>query len=208
MTDDTMTKLVGKSEFLYVESVASYLDGRTFLHMLCGFGQIWGCVTKSDPCSMREIDRIPIPGTTLTSLRPLTQGMNGVVVASHPAAAMAGYEVLRRGGNAVDAGVATGLRLNVVHSHECSFLGVGPMLMYLADRNAIVEIDDLGWWPKAATLDYFQQHHGGKLPPGTYRTLTPGAADAWFTALAQTGSSLGSSTSSSAASEAHSDMRN
>ena len=67
------------------------------------------------------------------------------------------------------------------------FLGVAPMLMYLADRNAIVEIDGLGWWPKAATLDYFHQHHGGKLPPGIYRTLTPGAADAWFTALAQYG---------------------
>jgi len=130
---------------------------------------------------------MPVPGTTLTSLRPLTQGVNGLVVASHPAAAMAGYEVLKRGGNAVDAGVAVGLALNVVHSHECSFLGVAPMLMYLADRRAIVEIDGLGWWPKAATLDYFQQHHDGKLPPGIHRTLTPGAADAWFTALAQYG---------------------
>lgn len=130
---------------------------------------------------------MPVPGTTLTSLRPLTQGTNGLVVASHPAAAMAGYEVLRRGGNAVDAGVATGLALNVLHSHECSFLGVAPMLMYLAERRAIVEIDGLGWGPQAATLDYFQKHHGGKLPPGIYRTLTPGAADAWFTALAQYG---------------------
>ena len=130
---------------------------------------------------------MPVPGTTLTSLRPLTQGVNGVVVASHPAAAMAGYEILRRGGNAVDAGVATGLALNVVHSHECSFLGVAPMLIYLADGGRVIEIDGLGWWPKAATLDYFQQNHGGKLPGGIYRTLTPGAADAWLTALAQYG---------------------
>ena len=130
---------------------------------------------------------MPVPGTTLSSLRPLTQGVNGVVVASHPAAAMAGYEVLRRGGNAVDAGVAVGLCLNVLHSHECSFLGVAPMLMYLAERREVVEIDGLGWWPKAATLDYFEQHHAGKLPPGIYRTLTPGAADAWFTALADYG---------------------
>jgi len=90
---------------------------------------------------------MPVPGTTLTSLRPLTQGVNGAVVASHPAAAMAGYEILRRGGNAVDAGVATGLALNVLHAHECSFLGVAPILMYLADRREVVEIDGLGWWP-------------------------------------------------------------
>jgi gamma-glutamyltranspeptidase/glutathione hydrolase len=130
---------------------------------------------------------MPVPGTTLSSLRPLTQGTQGVVVASHPAAAMAGYEILRRGGNAVDAGVAVGLALNVLHSHECSFLGVAPMLMYLAGRREIVEIDGLGWFPKAATLAYFEQHHGGKLPPGIHRTLTPGAADAWFTALAEYG---------------------
>ena len=57
---------------------------------------------------------MPVPGTTLTSLRPLIQGTNGVVVSSHPAAAMAGLEILRRGGNAIDAGVAVGLALNVV----------------------------------------------------------------------------------------------
>ena len=130
---------------------------------------------------------MPVSGTTLTSLRPLIQGRNGVVVASHPDAAMAGLEILKRGGNAIDAGVAVGLALNVLHSHECSFLGVAPMLLYLADRREVVSIDGLGVWPKAMSLDYLQKHHQGKLPPGIMRTLTPGAADAWFTALAQYG---------------------
>lgn len=130
---------------------------------------------------------MPVPGTTLTSLRPLIQGRNGVVVASHPDAAMAGLEILRRGGNAIDAGVAVGLALNVLHSHECSFLGVAPMVVYLADRREVVSIDGLGVWPKAMSLEYLQKHHQGKLPPGIMRTLTPGAADAWFTALAKYG---------------------
>lgn len=130
---------------------------------------------------------MPVPGTTLTSLRPLIQGRNGVVVASHPDAAMAGLEILRRGGNAIDAGVAVGLALNVLHSHECSFLGVAPMAIYLADRREVVSIDGLGVWPKAMSLEYLQKHHEGKLPPGIMRTLTPGAADAWFTALAKYG---------------------
>ena len=123
----------------------------------------------------------------LTRLRPLIQGRNGVVVASHPDAAMAGLDILRRGGNAVDAGVAVGLALNVLHAHECSFLGVAPMLMYLADRCEVVSLDGLGVFPKAMSLDYLQQHHGGKFPPGMLRTLTPGAADAWITALARYG---------------------
>ena len=130
---------------------------------------------------------MPVPGTTLTSFRPLIQGTNGVVVASHPAAAMAGLDILRRGGNAIDAGVAVGLALNVVHAHECNFLGVAPTIIYLADRREVVTIDGLGVWPQAASVDYFQRHHQGKLPPGILRALTPGAADAWFTALAQHG---------------------
>jgi gamma-glutamyltranspeptidase / glutathione hydrolase len=130
---------------------------------------------------------VPVPGTTLTSLRPLIQGTNGVVVSSHPAAAMAGLDILRRGGNAIDAGVAVGLALNVVHAHECNFLGVAPTIMYLADRRAVITIDGLGVWPQAASVEYFQRHHQGKLPAGILRALTPGAADAWFTALGQYG---------------------
>lgn len=130
---------------------------------------------------------MPVPGTALTSLRPLIQGTNGVVIASHPAAAMAGLDMLRRGGNAIDAGVATGLALNVVHAHECSFLGVAPTIMYLQDRREVVTLDGLGVWPQAASLDYFQRQHQGQLPPGILRALTPGAADAWFTALARYG---------------------
>src|SRR5512145_3204048 len=107
---------------------------------------------------------VPVPGTTLTSLRPLIQGTHGVVVSSHPAAAMAGLDILRRGGNAIDAGVAVGLALNVVHAHECNFLGVAPTIMYLADRREVVTIDGLGVWPQAASVDYFQRHHQGKLP--------------------------------------------
>lgn len=127
---------------------------------------------------------MPVPGTTLTSLRPLLQSTNGMVVASHPAAAMAGLDILRRGGNAIDAGVAVGLALNVVHAHECNFLGVAPTIIYLADQREVVTIDGLGVWPQAASVDYFQRHHQGTLPPGILRALTPGAADAWFTALA------------------------
>jgi gamma-glutamyltranspeptidase/glutathione hydrolase len=130
---------------------------------------------------------MPITGTTLTSYRPLIQGTNGVVVSSHPSAAMIGLDILRRGGNAIDAGVAVGLALNVVHAHECHFLGVAPTIMYLADRREVMTIDGLGMFPKAMSVEYLQRHHQGKLPPGLLRALTPGAADAWITSLARYG---------------------
>ena len=130
---------------------------------------------------------MPVAGTTLSSLRPLIQGTRGVVVSSHPSAAMIGLDVLRHGGNAIDAGVAVGLALNVVHAHECNFLGVAPTIMYLADRREAVTIDGLGMFPQAMSVEYLQRHHQGKLPAGLLRALTPGAADAWFTALARYG---------------------
>lgn len=130
---------------------------------------------------------MPVPGTTLTSFRPLMQGTNGMVVASHPAAAMAGLDVLRNGGNAIDAGVAVGLALNVVHVDDCSFLGVAPTIMYLADRKEVVEIDGLGVWPQAASVEYFKKNHDGQLRPGIFNSLTPAAGDAWFTALSRFG---------------------
>jgi gamma-glutamyltranspeptidase/glutathione hydrolase len=91
----------------------------------------------------------------------LIQGANGVVVSSHPSASMIGLDILQRGGNAIDAGVAVGMALNVVHAHECNFLGVAPTVLYHADRKEVVTIDGLGWWPKAASVEYFQQHHNG-----------------------------------------------
>ena len=130
---------------------------------------------------------MPVPGSTMTSFRPLMQGTNGMVVASHPAAAMAGLDVLRKGGNAIDAGVAVGLALNVVHVDDCSFLGVAPTVMYLADRKEVVEIDGLGVWPQAASVEYFNKNHGGELTPGVMNSLTPAAADAWITALSRFG---------------------
>ena len=130
---------------------------------------------------------MPIIGTPLTSYRPLIQGTSGLVVASHASAAMVGLDILRRGGNAIDAGVGVGLALNVVHVRDCGFLGVAPTIMYLANRKEVTTIDGLGVWPRAASVEYFQRHHGGAMPAGVLRSLTPGAADAWFTALAQHG---------------------
>ena len=45
----------------------------------------------------------------------------------------------------------------------------------------------MGRWPLAASIDYFNDNHGGQLPPGILRTVTPAAADGWLTALKQYG---------------------
>ena len=57
---------------------------------------------------------------------------NGVVTAMHPLAAEAGLEMLKQGGNAVDAAVATGFAISVVEPNNTSIAGVGFMLVHLA----------------------------------------------------------------------------
>ena len=52
---------------------------------------------------------------------------NGVVTAMHPLAAQAGLEMLKQGGNAVDAAVATGFAISVVEPYNTSIAGVGLM---------------------------------------------------------------------------------
>jgi gamma-glutamyltranspeptidase/glutathione hydrolase len=101
----------------------------------------------------------------------------------HYLATAAAYRILEQGGNATDAGVAAGITINVTLPQYTSFGGVAPIILHDAQRQETVTIAGLGRWPKAASTDYFQQHHGGDMPAGILRTVTPAAADAWITAL-------------------------
>ena len=114
-------------------------------------------------------------------------GTRHMIVASHYLAAQAGFHVLEAGGNAVDAGVAAGLVLNVVESEMASFGGVAPIIIYWAEADEFFTISGLGVWPAAASSEYFRKHHGGRIPTGILRTVVPAAPDAWITALERWG---------------------
>jgi gamma-glutamyltranspeptidase / glutathione hydrolase len=121
--------------------------------------------------------------------RPSIRGRRHMVAAMHYLATMGGLRVLERGGNAVDAGVAAGICLNVVAPQEAMFGGVAPIIVSLnrpAGRQVVV-ISGLGRWPKAARLEDYLARYGGDLPAGLPRTVTPAAPDAWLTALAEFG---------------------
>jgi gamma-glutamyltranspeptidase / glutathione hydrolase len=117
------------------------------------------------------------------SLLPVTRGRKGMVVSGHHLATRAGMRILEKGGNAIDAGVAAGLCLGILMPEMVSFAGVAPIMVYLADRTEIKTISGVGTWPKKASLDYFIEKHGGKIPVGIDRTVVPAAPDAWITAL-------------------------
>jgi gamma-glutamyltranspeptidase / glutathione hydrolase len=73
--------------------------------------------------------------------KPATRSDGGVVAAHHREAAVAGAEVLRKGGNAVDAAVATGFVAGVVEPWMSGIGGIGVMLIREARSGRISVID-------------------------------------------------------------------
>jgi gamma-glutamyltranspeptidase/glutathione hydrolase len=119
--------------------------------------------------------------------RPNVMARHHVVVSGHYYASLAGLQILEAGGNAIDAGVATGLAIDVLESEFVGFGGVAPAMVHLGDRNETHVISGVGVWPKAADLEFFHRHHGGRLPEGLLHCVVPAAPSIWITALERFG---------------------
>ena len=85
--------------------------------------------------------------------RPTIMGTRHMVAACHYLASEAGFKILEAGGNAIDAGVATGIALSVVQPEYVNFAGVAPIIIYSAAEDRVVTIPGLGPWPKAIRPD-------------------------------------------------------
>jgi len=119
--------------------------------------------------------------------RPDAMGTAWAVSAGHPLAAQAASQTLAAGGNAVDAGVAGGICLGVVHPDIVNFAGVAPTLVFDVAAREAVSVAGVGPWPRRATLEFFARECAGEIPEGILRTVVPGAPDAWITLLERHG---------------------
>lgn len=126
---------------------------------------------------------------SVASAGPMTQvmGRRFMVSAGHPLAAQAAARILSSGGNAIDAGVAAGLALGVVHPDMVSFAGVAPILVHLAATRETFEVTGVGPYPRRASADFYRNRCAGEIPPGLLRTVVPASPDAWCTALERWG---------------------
>jgi gamma-glutamyltranspeptidase/glutathione hydrolase len=134
--------------------------------------------------SVSSQQRAPVHRPTATVQ---TIGTRWAVAAGHSLAAEAGARLLGAGGNAIDAGVAAGFTLGVVHNDMVSVAGVAPILVHVARTGQTWQVSGVGPYPRVSSREYFMTRHGGQIPPGLPRTVVPAAPDAWCTALARWG---------------------
>jgi gamma-glutamyltranspeptidase / glutathione hydrolase len=115
---------------------------------------------------------------------------NAMISSNTPEASEAGVEILRRGGNAIDAAVAVGYALLVTHPEAGNIGGGGYMVIRMADgREAALDYREVA--PLAATRDMYLDAQGNVTDAGTLGHLAsgvPGAVAGMSEALARYGS--------------------
>lgn len=125
------------------------------------------------------------------SRRSAVVARNGAVATSQPLAAQAGLKMLRDGGNAVDAAVATAAALNVVEPASTGIGGDMFALIWMAADKKVVALNGSGRAAAAATPEdvtrkgYDQIPHDG--PDAAFAVTVPGTVDGWHTCLAEYG---------------------
>ena len=119
-------------------------------------------------------------GIKFESNRPVVMGRNGMVCAGHPLAAQAGMATLQKGGNAVDAAIATAAALNVVEPNMSGVGGDGYIMIYDKARNKIDICNATGAAPYATDLAWYQAN--GIPQKGIMSFSVPGLVDGWMAA--------------------------
>ena len=119
--------------------------------------------------------------------RPPVMGRNGGVSAGHPLTTAAAFEILARGGNAFDAGVAALLVGGVVEQDLYSLGGEALVLVYPRSAGKVVAVVGQGWAPEGATIDWYTARGKTLDGNGLDPAVVPGALHAALTVLEKWG---------------------
>ena len=104
---------------------------------------------------------------------------NGMVATSAPMATLAGLDVLRAGGNAMDAAIAAVAMQSVVEPHSTG-IGGDCFVLYSKQGALPVALNGSGRAPAAATVEWFLERQIHQIHTQTAHAVTvPGAVDAW-----------------------------
>lgn len=126
-----------------------------------------------------------MPGFTT---RPAIMGQRSVVTSGHYLATAAGFRIMERGGNAIDAAAAMCFCLNLLEPHQCGIGGEVPTLIYSAKEQRTFAVSGVGWTPAAFTIDWCRDHSIDLIPGDGYLpACVPAVVDTWALAVARFG---------------------
>jgi gamma-glutamyltranspeptidase/glutathione hydrolase len=107
-----------------------------------------------------------------------------MVASSQPLASQVGLDILKRGGNAVDAAIAMAAMLNVTEPMMTGVGGDAFALVYWSRTKQLKGLNASGRAPHALSLEYFAKKNVKQMPTIGMETITvPGAFDGWVTLL-------------------------
>jgi len=106
---------------------------------------------------------------------------NGMVATSHPLATQAALDILKKGGNAIDAAIAADAVLGVVEPTGAGIGGDIFALIWSADKGKLYGLNGSGRSPRSLKLEYFQENTYEFIPSyGPLPVSVPGCVDGWF----------------------------
>src|SRR6266545_3987876 len=114
---------------------------------------------------------------------------HGIVATSDPLAAEAGLEILRRGGNAIDAAVATAAVLDVTSQNDTGIGGDLFAIVWSAKDKKLFALNSGGWAPSGWTREFFTTTLGVERVPqnGVNSATVPGAISGYDALLKRFG---------------------
>lgn len=116
--------------------------------------------------------------------RSLVYGRRAMCATSHPAASLTAIDVLRQGGNAVDAAIATAAVLAVVEPHMTGIGGDCFALVAKPGAKKPIALNAAGRAPRAATAAWLAGANLDRIAPDSAHAVTvPGAIDGWVRLL-------------------------
>jgi gamma-glutamyltranspeptidase / glutathione hydrolase len=126
--------------------------------------------------------------SNVTTGRSIVRASHGMVATSQPLASAVGLDVLKRGGNAVDAAIAMAAVLNVTEPNMTGIGGDAFMMVYWSKTKTLTGLNASGRAPRALNLQHFTSKGLKELPTQGMEPITvPGAFDGWVTLLEKFG---------------------
>jgi gamma-glutamyltranspeptidase/glutathione hydrolase len=106
---------------------------------------------------------------------------NGMAATSHPLATQVALDILKKGGNAIDAAIAANAVLGVVEPTGAGIGGDLFALIWSADKSKLYGLNGSGKSPRSLKLEYFKENGYEFVPAyGPLPVSVPGCVDAWY----------------------------